>query len=107
MLVFPAPVGPVIPNSSSSEKSIVWRSRKAVKPSTSSLSGFTRHLLQQLVEHGHDLGRRGRTPLRGVVALKQLSRREPARLPVLALTRRTLVVQTHVQRIGEEFAHVV
>src|SRR5579863_26645 len=57
--VFPAPVGPVIPNRSRLEKSISVRSRKLIKPSSSSRVGRMIHLIVEMRERAHQLlGRR-------------------------------------------------
>src|SRR3954447_17366278 len=107
MLVLPAPVGPVMTNRSSGSKSISWRSRKAVKPSIASLSGRTGDLLEELVEQRDEalVGRRAMAV--AVVAREERAWREAPQLARLALARRALVVEAHLERVRENLAHIV
>src|SRR5579871_2169917 len=107
MLVLPAPVGPVITNSSSGSKSTSSCSRNAVKPSIASLSGRTAHLLEQLVEQPqHPLVRR-RTVAALVVTGEQLSRLEALQLAGLAVSGLALIFELDHQRAGQELPDLV
>src|ERR1035441_7779699 len=104
MLVLPAPVGPVMTNSSRPSKSISWRSRKAVKPSIVSLSGRTGDLLKELVEQLHQRFAGVGAVAAAVVLGEQVARLEPPRVPGFTGAFLPLVLESHVQGAGNDLA---
>src|SRR5947209_6135705 len=107
MLVLPAPVGPVMTNSSNGSKSISCWSRKAVNPSIDRLSGRTGDLLEQLVEQLHQrLADVGPVPV-AVVLGEQVTGFEALRVAWLAERRPALVVKAHVERARNDLANEI
>src|ERR1035437_7458492 len=70
-LDLPAPVGPVMTNRSKSFSTMLCRSRKAVKPWSSSFSGRTADLLKELVENADQVLSRFGAVVIAVVPLEQ------------------------------------
>src|SRR5262245_14977442 len=101
--VLPAPVGPVIANRSSLEKSILTLSQKLVNPSSSRLIGRIYRLLVELVEQLCDLLGWFTPALVRIVATEQLEWISAGNRGRRRFEPR--IIQLYLERVGQDFVH--